>query len=223
MFSTNFFYCNQGSREEQLDRYIAIETGRCRVFMLADGYSSCSVKPHYVDWMTEQLSLLEDSGIGCDYICDEIVRLLQRNDGYPGKASLAFVVSDATHYRYTTLGDTRIYWLTANLRTEDHSIAQLAVESGRCTAEKIRFHPYRNKLTRHAGQGIKYLPDWESKPMSNNECLLVCSDGFWSQVDEKDIFRITGNTDLTLLLDQMMTTPLADNLSVVLLRSASAP
>lgn len=222
MFSTDFSYCNQGSREEQLDRYIAVETGHCRIFMLADGYSSCAVKPHYVDWMTEHLSLLKDSVIGCDGICDEIVRLLQRTDCYPGKASLAFVVSDATHYRYTTLGDTRIYWLAENLRTEDHSIAQLAVERGRCQAEKIRIHPYRNTLTRHAGQGLKYLPDWESKAVSNNECLLICSDGFWSQLDDKDIFRIKDNTDLTLLLDQMMTTQLTDNLSVVLLRSASA-
>ncbi|MFK3842735.1 PP2C family protein-serine/threonine phosphatase [Serratia sp. NPDC087055] len=222
MFSTDFFYCNQGSREEQLDRYIAVETGRCRVFMLADGYSSCSAKPHYVDWLTEQLSLLKDSGIDCDDICDEIVRLLQQTDCYPGKASLAFVVSDAANYRYTTLGDTRIYWPAENLRTEDHSIAQLTVESGRCIAEKIRFHPYRNKLTRHAGQGLKYLPDWESKPVSNNECILVCSDGFWSQLDDKDIFRITDNAGLTRLLDQVMTTPLADNLSVALLRSAPA-
>lgn len=222
MFSTDFFYCNQGSREEQLDRYIAVETGRCRIFMLADGYSSCAVKPHYVDWMTEQLSLFKDSGISCNDICDEIIRLLQRTDCYPGKASLAFVVSDATHYRYTTLGDTRIYWLADNFRTEDHSIAQLAVERGRCQADKIRFHPYRNTLTRHAGQGLKYLPDWESKILSNNECLLVCSDGFWSQLDDEDIFRIKGNADLTLLLEQWMKTPQADNLSVVLLRSAFA-
>ncbi len=222
MFSTDFFYCNQGAREEQLDRYIAVETGCCRVFMLADGYSSNSEQPHYVDWMLEQLSLLKGSRIDCEDICDEIVRLLQRTDGYPGKASLAFVVSDAEQYRYTTLGDTRIYWLAENIRTEDHSIAQLAVESGHCIAEKIRFHPYRNKLTRHAGQGLKYLPEWDSKPVGNNESLLLCSDGFWSQLDDKDIFKITGNADLTLLLDQVMITPLADNLSVVLLRSASA-
>jgi len=93
--------------------------------MLADGYSSCSAKPHYVDWLTEQLSLLKDSGIDCDDTCDEIVRLLQQTDCYPGKASLAFVVSDAANYRYTTLGDTRIYWPAENLQVNKISFISL--------------------------------------------------------------------------------------------------
>ena len=219
MFRADFYYCTSGLREEQLDRFVAIETGCCTIFMLADGYASRTERPHYVDWLTEQLSLFKDSGLDCESISNEITRLLKQTECYPGKASVAFVVSDKEQYIFTTLGDTRIYWPAENLRTEDHSIAQLAVQQGSCSSEQLRFHPYRNKLMQHAGAGVKHQPDWQSRPIYENECLILCSDGFWSLLNDRDIYSAVDNTILHFFLTRMMVTPPSDNLSVVMLRS----
>lgn len=182
MLRTEYYYCSQGLRDEQLDRFVVIETGRCSIIMLADGYSCCTASPHYVDWLVEGLSALKSSGLHCANVVEEITLLLAQTECYPGKASVAFVVSDEQLYHYSTLGDTRIYWPQTNSRTLDHSVAQLAVMRGVCPSEQLRYHPYRNRLMRHAGSGLKHRLEWQTRPLLKNESMILCSDGLWSQL-----------------------------------------
>lgn len=221
MFRTDYFHCSQGIRNEQLDRFVATDTGRCTIFMLADGYSCCSVNPHYVDWLAERVSHLQASELCCKNAMDVITQLIAQTECYPGRASVAFVISDNRCYHYSTLGDTRIYWPQEYDRTHDHSIAQLAVQRGECLPEQLRFHPFRNRLIRHAGAGQKYHLEWQTRPMSENEYLLLCSDGFWSQVDDIEIFRAADSAGVRGLVARVMDVKPPDNLSVVTLKSAS--
>lgn len=219
MLRSDYYHCIQGLRDEQLDRFVETETGRCTIVMLADGYSSCSENPHYVDWLTERVLSLKFSGLCRENAVQEITSLIAQTECYPGKASVAFVVSDEQQYQYSTLGDTRIYWPQQNIRTQDHSIAQLAVLRGECPPEQLRFHPYRNRLMRHAGSGLKHRLEWKTRPLSENECLILCSDGLWSQLDDHHIYSAADRKDLAKLLDQLFTVPPPDNLSVVILSS----
>lgn len=219
MFRADYHYCTQGLRDEQLDRFVAAETGRCTTVMLADGYSSCSEKPHYVDWLAERLLLLKSSGLCCENAVQEITTLIAQTECWPGKASVAFVVSDEQRYHYSTLGDTRIYWPQENSRTQDHSVAQLAVQRGECPPDQLRFHPYRNRLMRHAGAGLKHSLAWQTRSLSENECLILCSDGLWSQLDDSFIYNATDKKDLAKLVENLVTVPPPDNLSVVRLSS----
>lgn len=52
----------QGDRAEQLDRFQVVETGKCTLLMMADGFSDCDASPHYVDWLVGQLEKLNASG-----------------------------------------------------------------------------------------------------------------------------------------------------------------
>lgn len=219
MFRTDFSHCSQGLRDEQLDRFVVSETGRCTVFMMADGYSCCSAHPHYVDWLAEQLSGLQASRLNCRSAANEITRILAKKNSYPGKASVAFVISDEQNYLYSTLGDTRIYWPAENYRTKDHSVAQLAVQRGECPPEQIRFHPFRNRLLHHAGGDI---PEWQSRPLRNGDFLLLCTDGFWSLLDDQDIYCADDSETLRLLVNRIVKSQPPDNLSVVMLKAAMA-
>ncbi len=219
MLKAEFHYCHRGKREEQLDRFITVDSGKCTASMLADGYSCCSAQPHYVDWLCEQLVILNGSGLKSEDVCHEITQLLQVTACYPGKASVVFIVSDTNHYRYTTLGDSRIYWLNRGRRTADHSLAQLAVDRGLCPPERIRFHPNRHTLIRHAGGSANIQPDWLCLPVNKNEKLILCTDGFWSQLDDREIDLVSGLSDIRCLVDRLITPEPADNLSVVLLQS----
>lgn len=219
MLKTDFCHSSQGQRDEQLDRFVVCETGRCTVFMMADGYSCCSVYPHYVDWLAEQLSALRASGLNCRSAADKITLALAEINCYPGKASVAFVISDDQNCLYTTLGDTRIYWPKENRRTKDDSVAQLAVQCGQCPPEQLRFHPYRNRLLRHAGNGHKHVPEWQSRPLRDGDCLLLCTDGFWSLLDDRDICCAAEGAALRLLVNRIMVPPPPDNLSAVMLRA----
>lgn len=187
--------------------------------MLADGYSCSSVHPHYVDWLAERLSELRASGLVCRSAADEISLMLAETDCHPGKASVAFVISDEQNYLYTTLGDTRIYWPAENHRTRDHSVAQLAVQRGECPSEQLRFHPFRNRLLRHAGSGQKHVPEWQSRCLQKDECLILCTDGFWSLLDDQEISRTADSRALGLLVNRIITPQPRDNFSAVMLRA----
>lgn len=219
MLKTEYYYCTQGLRDEQLDRFVVAETGRCSIIMLADGYSCCTANPHYVDWLVEGLTALKSSGLHCDYAVEEITLLIAQTECYPGKASVAFIVSDEQQYHYSTLGDTRIYWPKKNRRTLDHSVAQLAVQRGECPSEQLRYHPYRNRLLRHAGSGLKHCLEWQTKPLLKNDSIILCTDGLWSQLDDSYLYNVSNSEDLAILVQNLGMAPPSDNLSVVMLSS----
>lgn len=212
----------QGDRAEQLDRFQVVDTGKCTLLMLADGFSDCDASPHYVDWLVGQLEKLNASGQDAGAACLEIGALLRTKSDFPGKASVAFVVSDDREYRYATLGDTRIYWLSGRERTRDHSLAECCVRRGSCPPDRLRHHPLRSTLTAHAG-GVKKIPvsaAWYTRPHQREERLLVCTDGFWSRVSDDDIYAISSVSAFLTLLEEMQAmeeSGKADNLTAALL------
>ncbi|NDL01650.1 hypothetical protein [Photorhabdus bodei] len=119
---------NKGNRREQLDRFFHFRTDTHSVSIMIDGFSYCGSFPHYVDYLGEQFATIQYARLDSDSICYEINRILNACDGYPGKASIAIIVSDQEYYRYMSLGDTRIYWPSMQKRTVDHTLAQRCVE-----------------------------------------------------------------------------------------------
>ena len=184
MLTPEFYLSLQGARTEQLDRYISVEAGQYRLFMMADGFSQCDARPHYVDWLTERLNRLAASESDASHACREISSILCMRECFPGKASVAFVVSDDREYSYATPGDTRIYWLKGRDRTRDHSLAERCVKLGQCASDALSAHPLRHRLTAWAGVGSDNLHalEWHNRPHLPDERLLICTDGFWSQV-----------------------------------------
>lgn len=225
MLTADFHLSLQGSRAEQLDRFLSVETGPCRFFMMADGFSQCDASPHYVDWLSERLYRLAASGMDVSQACREISHLLQVRDCLSGKASVAFVVADEREYRYSTLGDTRIYWLNRSDRTRDHSLAERCVERGHCPPDALPRHPLRNRLTAWAGVGSGNLHaiKWHHLAPLSTEHVLICTDGFWSQVSEADIDGIASGSPLSELcgrLNELTRGDFPDNLTVALLSSS---
>jgi PPM family protein phosphatase len=221
MLTAEFHLSLQGSRREQLDRFLSVDTGQCSLFMMADGFSQCNACPHYVDWLTERLRRLAATDMDVALVCREISEILQVRDCFPGKASVAFVVADDRQYRYATLGDTRIYWLNRSYRTRDHSLAERCVELSHCPPDALSRHPLRNRLTAWAGSGNLHALKWHNQTLSPAEHLLICTDGFWSQVSEADINGITSGSllnDLCSKLNARTRGCFPDNLTVTLLR-----
>jgi PPM family protein phosphatase len=121
----------------------------------------------------KQIEMDKQNGMKTTVCC-----LLLKN----GKAAAAYV------------GDSRIYQFSKNkvlLRSSDHSIPQYLVNVGEIRERDIRHHPDRNKLLRVMGS------EWESpryqrmqltEPLENS-AFLLCTDGFWEWIEEKDMER----------------------------------
>ncbi len=90
------------------------------------------------------------------------------------------------------IGDSRIYYFQdkkLKLRTLDHSVPQMLVAAGKLKEKQIRGHADRNRLLRVMGV------EWEEPQYEiaqgiargGGEAFLLCSDGFWEWVLEKQM------------------------------------
>lgn len=90
------------------------------------------------------------------------------------------------------IGDTRLYAFSRNkllMRTLDHSVPQMLVESKEIKEEEIREHPDRNKLLRVLGVAEEN-PKYELskiRKIRKFKAFLLCSDGFWELILEKEM------------------------------------
>lgn len=205
MLIPEHYVCLQGSRAGQLDRFLQVSTAACTLFMMADGFAQCEASPHYVDWLTARLARLHGTEKSAEAICTEITHLLGEPSPTPGKASVAVVVAERGAYHFTTLGDTRIYGLASRTRTRDHSLAERCVSDGECPADRLRFHPLRNRLIAWAGERKGAAPpvSWQAAACSPGERLLLCTDGFWSQFEDEDVFSLDSAAALQTLCDRL--------------------
>ena len=108
------------------------------------------------------------------------------------KTTAVAMVSDGTTAYIGHIGDSRLYIFNKNkvkTRTLDHSIPQMMVLSKEIKESEIRNHPERNIVLRVMGV------DWEEPmyelmapiPLKKCQAFLLCSDGFWELIEEKDM------------------------------------
>jgi protein phosphatase len=125
------------------------------------------------------------------------------------------------------MGDSRAYVISreGNIKalTKDHSLVKRLQEMGQLTEEEAASHPQKSVLYRALGQGDLVQADIFNSNMPNPGYLLICSDGLWGVVDEKEIQRIVNespNADLACqrLIEAANDAGGPDNISVVLAR-----
>ena len=90
------------------------------------------------------------------------------------------------------VGDSRAYLLHNNKLqqiTRDHTYVQNLIDSGAITHEEAKTHPDRSKLTRALGTDSNVAVDIYELNTIGASRLLLCSDGLYAMVDDKDIER----------------------------------
>ena len=94
------------------------------------------------------------------------------------------------------VGDSRAYAVSPDGRmeplTRDHSLVKRLEELGHLSKDEVENFPHRNVLIRALGQGETLEADIFTIPFPQPGYLLICSDGLWGVVNEKDIIRIIG-------------------------------
>ncbi len=123
------------------------------------------------------------------------------------------------------IGDSRAYSVFPDGRieaiTRDHSLVKRLEELGHLSKDEAAVFPHRNVLIRALGQGETLEADIFTIPFPQTGYLMICSDGLWGVIDEKDIHRSIANApDLQRACQSMVEAAnLAggpDNITVVL-------
>ncbi|MCE9644731.1 MAG: protein phosphatase 2C domain-containing protein [Chloroflexi bacterium] len=91
------------------------------------------------------------------------------------------------------VGDSRAYSIYSDGRiepiTRDHSLVKRLEELGHLSKDEAENFPHRNVLIRALGQGETLEADIFTVPFPQTGYLMICSDGLWGVINEKDILR----------------------------------
>ena len=116
------------------------------------------------------------------------------------------------NFYWAHAGDSRLYLVRngeVSMRTKDHSYVQNLQAQGVINAEQGSSHPYRNYVTRCLGgtHNPPKVTTGDPIPLQPSDLLLLCSDGFWGQLDEQQIIQqlIQAETPLHSALQQLAT------------------
>ncbi len=92
------------------------------------------------------------------------------------------------------VGDSRVYMISKDgvieQLTRDHSLVQRLIELDQLTPEEAAEHPQKNVLYRALGQNDIVEVDTMFRRVPPKSSLVVCSDGLWNQVQDKEIVDI---------------------------------
>ncbi len=119
------------------------------------------------------------------------------------RATCAVCVVQQTSAYWAHIGDSRVYHLRAGQvreRTRDHSHVELLMREGVISAGQMQNHPMRNFVESCLG-GEAILPEMALSPrrtLAPDDLLLVCTDGFWANLDEKVIGSAFSTLGLSL-------------------------
>jgi serine/threonine protein phosphatase PrpC len=126
------------------------------------------------------------------------------------------------------IGDSRVMQFNKQRcikRTRDHSVAELQFQRGKITEEQISQHPDQNKLTKSLGKDEAAEPDFEHWDIPRNTTFVICSDGFWSLWDDKQLPNMLQNIQSTATLQIEIKNALKarskhDNATAIIVRPA---
>jgi PPM family protein phosphatase len=119
------------------------------------------------------------------------------------RATCAVCIVQQTSAYWAHVGDSRVYHLRAGRvreRTRDHSHVELLVREGVISAGQMQNHPMRNFVESCLG-GEAILPEMALNPRRSllpGDLLLVCTDGFWANLDETAIGSAFSTLGLSL-------------------------
>lgn len=196
---------NQGERQINEDCLGVTIRADAIVFVLCDGLgghgNGDAASSHVVSMMDHCLNqglTVEESIMQSQNTLLEKQKAAHQEDSI--KTTLTCLVVTGDHAQYVHVGDSRIYLFDKGkyrMRSQDHSVPQMLVNSGAIREEAIRGHEDRSRLLRVMGtewNTPKY--QWGPKiPLTKDATFLLCSDGFWELIDEKTMSKLLKKSD----------------------------
>lgn len=235
-----------GNRACNQDRARIIERGSAVLLVLADGMgghargelaAQALIDSLQASFHERDLPIADPPGFLHQAFArahEEILALglRQAQPVYPRTTAVACLVQ---HNRvwWAHLGDSRLYWIRDGrllARTRDHTYVEELLRRRAIDERAAQSHPMRNYVTQCLGG-----PQEPSRPtlgepgdLQIGDQLLLCSDGFWGPLQEPELLRQLGATDLEAALQRLADDaernayPNSDNVSAIALRLLAA-
>lgn len=194
----------KGEREHNEDSVGYKQLGDRYCFVLADGLGGHgkgevasrivvdSILSHFENCYKREIFLTESLAIAQEQLLME-----QKKNNCPTemKTTVVCLLIDDDYVQWGYAGDSRLYMFQKRKyahRTLDHSVPQMLVLSKEIKEKEIRFHEDRNRLLKVMGMAYDKMVFEVSQPLERkeNRQFLLCSDGFWEFVLEKEMEKL---------------------------------
>lgn len=190
-------YSNIGGRNCNEDAVKMVSNGADRgCIVLADGLgghgggaqaSAEAVETICSLWQDRKADLSLEAMVQCAH-----QRVLKLQSSFcPMKSTVVVLCLRPGAAQWAHVGDSRLYYFyngSLTFQSRDHSASQIAVMLGDITPDQIRFHADRNRILRALGQEGDLLVESKEQPLqAGHHAFLLCSDGFWEYVLEKEM------------------------------------
>lgn len=214
------------------------------LFIIADGMgghqfgeiASGSAARVMADYVLQQLYLptlhpiSERSAVSVQEVMEQGVKAAHQavsRNAPGGGTTLTCAVIVGEQVTMAHVGDSRAYFIFPDGRidpvTKDHTLVHRLIELGQITESEALTHPNRNVLYRALGQIEPFRPDIETRQLPHPGYLMLCSDGLWGVITERQIFEIIKNMPnlseaCAALVDAANAAGGPDNISVILVQ-----
>jgi protein phosphatase len=230
---------DKGNREENQDS-IAVETrvDGTRLYILCDGMgghkggaiaSMECVKYMRGEFRKSKFTTLEDAK---NWIYEAIVNannkineLAKKDLSLEGMGTTFVGLMIANDYKlYASVGDSRIYGYNHKEFTQfsyDQTFTNALLKAGYINEKEAEIHPKKNMLLCAVGSTDPSELDVQVKEIEGEYNFLVCSDGLYNMIDDKEICKIVSSPGTTSnkameLIDLANINGGKDNISVIL-------
>lgn len=202
-----YVFSDQGERENNEDYTLVREDTNRFCFVVNDGLGGCGKGEVASELVATIISDSFDEGIKDGFIELSFVRAQKKLEEKQSETnsidsmkttSVVLVIEDGIA-QWGHVGDSRLYFFKGSrlkARTLDHSVPQMLVSMKELKEKDIRFHKDRNRLLKAIGNSDSNLIPSVSKPyrLSRGAAFLMCTDGFWELIDEKEMSHILRRT-----------------------------
>ena len=196
---------NKGERAVNEDFLDVSITPERLAFILCDGLGGHGNGDIASRFVTEQVkSALEQNKTVEESIQHAQDALLEKqiaeHAGNSMKTTVTCLALAGDQARFAHVGDSRGYYFEKTkymLRSQDHSVPQMLVNRGDIKEKDIRHHEDRSRLLRVMGtewDRPKYQVV-EGIKLTKRSSFLLCSDGFWELIDEKQMSKTLKKAD----------------------------
>ena len=159
-------------------------------------------------------------------INQEIIKKSSSNQEYMGMGTtFAAVLVTGQKLYYVNLGDSRIYLYNKNNKqlkkiSEDHSLVGELLREDKITEEEAFNHPKKNIVTQALGLEKNLDLDQGQLELSENEYLLLCTDGLSDMIRKNEMEEIFSENNQAediaeRLLQEALTSGGFDNITLI--------